>query len=132
MKPHVLNLTLLWSSSLFARFEWEIQYLENETTAYEWDDRVLGFLMERIRCAQHAGPDDLAAFQDVIQRLHNLGIHHGDTNQFNFIIRDPKAVLIDFDSARKCNDQDALRKEFEGLSGCLQETSQAGGGGVLP
>lgn len=74
----------------FARFEWEIQYLENETTAYEWihgheigpkflgylteDDRVIGFLMERIRGAQHASPNDLAACQDVIQRLHKLGI----------------------------------------------------------
>lgn len=36
----------------FARFEWEIQYLENETVAYEWIDgrkigpRFLGHLTE--------------------------------------------------------------------------------------
>jgi hypothetical protein len=57
---------------------------------------------------------------------------HGDANRFNFLVRDSKAVLIDFGSARKCNDQDALHKEFDGLPGRLQDTSQAGGGGVLP
>ncbi|GAD96249.1 conserved hypothetical protein [Paecilomyces variotii No. 5] len=67
----------------FARFEWEIQYLENETTAYQWidghqigpqflgylteDGRVIGFLMERMSNARHAGPSDLAASQQTVQ-----------------------------------------------------------------
>lgn len=131
----------------FARFEWEIQYLENETIAYEWiegheigprflghlteDGRVIGFLMERITNARHAGPNDLAACQQTLRRLHHLGIQHGDTNRFNFLIRGQKAVLIDFDTARKCDDQETLHKELETLQGYLEDTSRRGGGGLL-
>ncbi|KAJ5124874.1 uncharacterized protein N7515_008699 [Penicillium bovifimosum] len=87
----------------FARLDWEIQYLENETTAYQWiegydigprflghlteDGRVIGFMMERIKDARHAGPQDLEACTEVLSRLHGLGIHHGDTNRFNFLVR---------------------------------------------
>ncbi|KAH2761566.1 hypothetical protein KXW10_000388 [Aspergillus fumigatus] len=131
----------------FARFEWEIQYLENETVAYEWidgreigprflghlteGDRVIGFLMERVTNARHACLNDIAACQQTLGRLHQLGILHGDINRFNFLIHGSKAVLIDFDTARKCDDQDALRKEFEALPGYLQDTSRRGGGGIL-
>ncbi|KAB8277879.1 hypothetical protein BDV30DRAFT_204453 [Aspergillus minisclerotigenes] len=60
----------------FARFAWEIQYIEDETTAYQWINghdigprflghltehgRVIGFLMEGITNARHAGLQDLA------------------------------------------------------------------------
>lgn len=70
----------------FARFDWEIQYIENETTVYQWidghnigprflghlteDARVIGFLMERIQ--------DLEPCQQTLSRLHCLGIRHGD------------------------------------------------------
>jgi hypothetical protein len=56
----------------FARFDWDISYLESETTAYQWiegynigpsflgylteDSRVIGFLIECIKDARHAGP----------------------------------------------------------------------------
>ncbi|EAW10802.1 uncharacterized protein ACLA_052750 [Aspergillus clavatus NRRL 1] len=131
----------------FVRFEWEIQYLENETAAYEWidgrgigprflghlteGDRVIGFLMERFTNARHAGLSELTACQQTLCRLHQLGILHGDINRFNFLIRGSKAVLIDFDTARKCDDQDALRKELETLPAYLQDTSRRGGGGIL-
>lgn len=68
---------------------------------------------------------------EELSRLHCLGIHHGDTNRFNFLIRDSKAVLIDFDSARKCDDRDALLKEFEHLPNSLEDSSHRGGGGLL-
>ncbi|KAJ5124884.1 uncharacterized protein N7515_008709 [Penicillium bovifimosum] len=131
----------------FARFDWEIQYLENETTAYQWiegyeigprflghlreDGRVIGFLMERIKDARHAGPQDLEACRQVLARLHDLGIHHGDTNRFNFLVRGSMAVLIDFDSARKCDDRDALVREMELLPDSLGDLSRGGGGGLL-
>jgi predicted Ser/Thr protein kinase len=131
----------------FARFDWEIQYLEIETIAYEWidgheigprflghlieDNRVIGLLIERITNARHAGPNDLAACQQTLSRLHRLGVHHGDTNRFNFLICGSKAVLIDFDTARKCDDQDALREEFDHLAESLQDMSKKGGGGLL-
>jgi predicted Ser/Thr protein kinase len=131
----------------FARFDWEIAYLESETTAYQWiegseigprflghlteDGRVIGFLLERIKDARHAGPQDLESCQMTLSRLHRLGIHHGDTNRFNFLIRGSQAVLIDFDSARKCGDQDALRTELEHLPNSLEAASSRGGGGLL-
>lgn len=87
--------------------------------------------MERIINARHAGPNDLPACQQTLSQLHRLGVHHGDTNRFNFLIRGSKAVLIDFDSARKCDDQDTLRKELEDLEGCLIDLSPRGGGGLL-
>lgn len=119
----------------FARFEWEIQYLENEPVAYEWidgheigprflghlteGDRVIGFLMERVTGARHACLSDIVACQQTLSRLHRLGILHGDINRFNFLIHDSKAVLIDFDTARRCDNQDALRRAFEILPSSL-------------
>ncbi|KAL4956522.1 hypothetical protein BDW69DRAFT_192374 [Aspergillus filifer] len=102
----------------FARFEWDITYLENKTIAYEWIEgsgiglRFLGHLTE-------GGPGK----RNSLSRLHSLGIMHGDINPFNFLICDSEAVLIDFATARKCDDRDALRGEFERLSESLQDMS---------
>ncbi|KAJ5114040.1 alpha-galactosidase A precursor [Penicillium angulare] len=131
----------------FARFEWELQYLENETTAYQWisghdigprflghltkNGRVIGFLMEAISNPHHATVDDLEACQDVLSRLHKLGIQHGDTNRFNFLVHDSGATLIDFDTSQRCDDQELLVNEFEGLSTRLNDSSGRGGGGLL-
>lgn len=131
----------------FARFPWEIQYMENETTAYQWisghdigpqffghlteNGRVIGFLMERIAGARHAGAEDTGICGEVLSRLHDLGVRHGDTNRFNFLIRGSKATLIDFDTARKCDDPHLLLREFENLSISLQDLSSRGGGGLL-
>lgn len=43
------------------------------------DGRVIGFLMERVRNARHADPQDLEACQETLPRLHALGIRHGDS-----------------------------------------------------
>jgi predicted Ser/Thr protein kinase len=131
----------------FARFPWEIQYIENETTAYQWisghtigprflghlteNGRVIGLLMERIPDARHAGTQDLEACREVLSRLHNLGVRHGDTNRFNFLVCDSKATLIDFDTAQKRDDRNLLLQEFENLTGCLKDPSGRGGGGLL-
>ncbi|RAK99353.1 alpha-galactosidase A precursor [Aspergillus ibericus CBS 121593] len=131
----------------FARFPWEIGYIENETTAYQWisshaigprflghlteHGRVVGFLMEHITDARHAGPQDVKPCREVLSRLHDLGIRHGDTNPFNFLIRGSKATLIDFDTARKCDDRDVLLQEMKDLTACLKDLSGRGGGGLL-
>ncbi|KZF24244.1 hypothetical protein L228DRAFT_237191 [Xylona heveae TC161] len=175
----------------FARFSWEIGYLENETTAFEWiqsephgqpngqqqhgqkedidqgeqtatksqnntesiggnenvgprflahlteHGRVIGFIMERITNARHAEPEDLAACQATLSRLHSLGIKHGDINRFNFLIiresppSSSTAILIDYDTARKCDDKEELRREYDDLARSLQDPSGRGGGGVL-
>ncbi|PLN82369.1 alpha-galactosidase A precursor [Aspergillus taichungensis] len=131
----------------FARFSWEIQYMENETRAYRWisghgigprflghlteDNRVIGFLMEYVSDARHAGVQDVTACGEVLSRLHGLGIRHGDINRFNFLIRGSNATLIDFDTARKCDDPNVLQQEIQNLTACLEDPSTRGGGGLL-
>ncbi|KAG2412505.1 alpha-galactosidase A precursor [Aspergillus terreus] len=131
----------------FARFPWEIQYMENETAAYQWitghdigpqflghlteHGRVIGFLIEYIPNARHASAQDIAACREGLSRLHALGIRHGDINRFNFLVQDSKATLIDFDTARKCDDRKVLLQELEGLPASLEDLSYRGGGGLL-
>ena len=130
----------------FARFPWEIRYIENETTAYQWisghnigpqflghlteEGRVIGLLMEHIPNARHASIQDFEICGQVLSRLHDLGVRHGDTNQSNFLVRDSKATLIDFDTAQKCDDRNLLLQEFENLTVCLKDQSRRGGGGL--
>lgn len=95
------------------------------------DGRVIGFLMERVTGARHANLQDLIVCQKTLLRLHELKIYHGDTNRFNFLVCDTITVLIDFDSARKCDDEHLLKQEMENLPRRLQDTSRKGGGGVL-
>lgn len=131
----------------FAIFPWEIPYLEAETVAYEWiegrkigpkflghlteEDRVIGFLIERIPDRQHASPEDLSLCQQTLSRLHKLGIRHGDVNRHNFLIHHGQAILIDFDSASKCNDSKALKEEFQSLQRELKDASGRGGSLVV-
>jgi predicted Ser/Thr protein kinase len=131
----------------FARFDWEIGYIEGEMAGYQLiegyeigprflghlteDGRVIGFLMKRIANARHAGPQDLDICQQTLTRLHDLGIKHGDVNRFNFMIRDSRAILIDFDTARKCDDSMLLAEETQNLLEALEFSSDKGGGGYL-
>lgn len=127
----------------FARFSWEIALLDAETRAYRWidrhhigpdllghiteDGRVIGFAMDRIANAQHAGPEHLSLCQQTLKRLHHLGIKHGDVNKHNFLVRDGLAMLIDFDNSRLCNDQEILDKELNSLEEELHDMSGRGG-----
>lgn len=131
----------------FARFSWEIPQLDAETSAYEWikghsigpnflghlteEGRAIGFMIERITDCRHAGPEDLPLCQQVLSKLHQLGIKHGDINKHNFLIQDQKAILIDFDSATRCNDEKTLADEFDRLQQELYDTSGRGGSRIL-
>lgn len=126
----------------FARFDWEIGYMEGETAGYRLiegynicprflghlteDGRVVGFLIEPIANAQHAGSQDLDICQQTLARLHVLEIKHGDINRLNFMIQDSRAIfLIDFDTARKCDGSHLLAEELcslqEALGICFEE-----------
>lgn len=130
----------------FARFPWEIQYIENETTAYQWivghdigprflghlteNSRVIDFLLKRFIDSRHAGVQHIDIRARLLSRLHDLRIRHGDTNRFNFLVRNSKAILIDFDTSQKFDDSELLSQELENLSTCLGEPSGRGGGGI--
>ncbi|CAK4031828.1 kinase-like domain [Lecanosticta acicola] len=127
----------------FARFGWEIDYMDTECAAYQWiqgkdigpkflgniseEGRTIGFIIERIVDAHHASTADYAACKAVLSRLHHLGILHGDINKHNFLVSGDTAVLIDFDCARKTEDKAALAEEMSTLQAQLASTSGLGG-----
>lgn len=121
----------------FAEFPWQIPRFEAETTHYEWIEgkdigpeflghvteagRVMGWLMEDLGDAHSAEPGDLAACQEILGRLHSLGVKHGEINRFNFMVRGDKALLIDFETAENCSDQEDLEAEYGRLEQSLKE-----------
>lgn len=126
----------------FAEFPWQTPYLEAETTAYQWIDgrgigprflghlaeagRVIGLVLEFMDDARTADDGDLAACQYVLSGLHSLGIKHGDINRYNFLLRADHAVLVDFESATKCGDQEELEAEYKCLERSLSDPSRRG------
>ena len=141
--PGTVNTTVIVK---FARFPWEISWLDAETTAYQWlqghsigprflghlmeEGRVIGFIIERIPNFRHATPEDLSLCQRALSKLHRIGIKHGDINKHNFLIHDGTATLIDFDAATWCNDTKTLTDEFKRLQQEWEDVS--GRGGMLP
>jgi len=129
----------------FAEFPWQIPYFEAETTTYQWIDgegigpkflghvteagRVIGFVMENIDDARTAEPSDLAACQGVLMKLHSLGIKHGDINKHNFLVRNEKVVLVDFETAQKSSEREELESEYRLLEHSLSDPSRRGGVG---
>jgi hypothetical protein len=126
----------------FARFPWEIDFYDQETQAYSWikghdigpeflghvteDKRVIGFLLRKVN-GRHAGHTDLQLCRTAASNLHSLGIHHGDLNKHNFLVQPSRAYLIDFESSRKVDDQQALISELESLEGNICSDSRRGG-----
>lgn len=130
----------------FARFPWEVPRLQVETTTYEWleghqigpsflghlveEGRVIGFIIALVSDCRHATPDDFPLCHQVLSKLHQLGIKHGDTNKHNFLIHSGKATLIDFENASRAASADELEGELNGLMDQLRDASGRGGGVV--
>lgn len=130
------NVTEAWHPELgnviakFARFEWEIANYEAETRAYRWIDghnigpgflahlteegRVIGFLLEKVE-GRHAGIEELARCEEVVRRLHSLGIVHGDLNRYNFLVNEDRVTLIDFETSKECQVEEVQAQEIERL-----------------
>ncbi|KPM41579.1 hypothetical protein AK830_g4955 [Neonectria ditissima] len=129
----------------FAEFPWQMPFLEAETAAYQWinergigpvflghlkeDGRVFGIIIEHIEDAQTVTPEDLPACRAGLANLHALGIKHGDINKNNFLVRDGKAILIDFEASERCENQSELDAESDLLETSLKDTSYRGGEG---
>ncbi|CVL02390.1 uncharacterized protein FPRN_08057 [Fusarium proliferatum] len=130
----------------FAVWPWEVHYVEAEITAYEWlqnievvpkfldhvtegkNGRVIGFVTEFVEGARPAEPSDIEGCEKALRKLHELGIKMGDTNKFNFLIRDGHGVMIaDLETAEQGCSQDELEEEMKGLKACLEDTSFLGG-----
>lgn len=125
----------------FARFPWEIGYYLAESKVYSWiegknigpeflgyimeEGRAIGFLLEQVE-GRHAGPSDLPACKAIVGKLHALGIIHSDLNKGNFFIGEKGITLIDFETAKKSEDKEAMEKELMGLEGQLRDVSGEG------
>ncbi|XXG95874.1 hypothetical protein Hte_002146 [Hypoxylon texense] len=126
-----------------ARFEWEISRIERETRAYQLlegsglaprflghiheSGRIMGLLLEKVEgcpaCAQ-----DLGACQAAVERLHRLGLLHGDVNRHNFLVTAEGVKLIDFEHVEENASPEAMGKELESLHAELVDESGRGGG----
>ncbi|KAH0846498.1 hypothetical protein AYO21_10149 [Fonsecaea monophora] len=132
----------------FARFPWETQYFEDETKVYQRLDgqgiapqflghlteegRVMGLVIEYIKDARHAGPEDVDACQDTLGNLHRLGMLHGDVNRHNFLVREAggrskTVTMVDLETASECTDPDAFEDEIDRLREELRSTDGKGG-----
>ncbi|KEQ65928.1 uncharacterized protein M437DRAFT_41350, partial [Aureobasidium melanogenum CBS 110374] len=114
-----------------ARFPWGIPQLDQEMQAYEWlkntnigpiflahvteEGRTIRFVMEYIAYTHHAAPEEILFCQEVLGRLHKLGIQHGDVNKYNILIREECVILIDFACATQCHDPGLLTAELNSL-----------------
>ena len=82
--------------------------------------------MEHIANARHAEPEDLSLCKGAVDRLHQLGIKHGDVNKHNMLIRDESVTLIDFACAMQCQDPEILAAELLSLESELRDMSGRG------
>jgi predicted Ser/Thr protein kinase len=118
-----------WAIAKFARFEFEIQFIEAETTAYHSiagndiapkflghlyeNGRGVGMLLEYID-GRRPAKEDFETCTCCLDQLHRLGMVHGDVNRDNFIVRAGKAKLVDFENCRSGTEEE-MRKEVEDL-----------------
>jgi len=100
----------------YARFEHEVDYFQRETDVYRRlcrtdigprfiahlseAGRVIGFALEKV-IGRQAGIQDFHVASEALQKLHSIGMRHGDVNRYNFIITETRAVLVDFSEARE-------------------------------
>ncbi|KAG5970406.1 hypothetical protein E4U56_007736 [Claviceps arundinis] len=92
------------------------------------DGRVIGFVAEWVCGARSAEPRDLEDCKKALDRLHQLGIKHGDINKYNFLVREGhEVVLIDFEVSKLDCSHDELEEEMNALKDRFKSTDPAGG-----
>jgi len=147
LKPNIKRVSpAQFDRSIIAKYaiwEWDIGYYAVESQVYSWlrnhdigpkflsqitegEDRVIGFLMEDIQ-GRHAGIANLQTCENEVRKLHALNIVHGNLNRHNFLIGDKgKAVLIDFETAKRPNEAAEMESELAGLEAALRDESGKG------
>jgi hypothetical protein len=120
-----------------ARFEYEIPWIEKETAVYKAIDkidigprflahlteegRVMGILLEYISDTQSGSLEDLDICQKVVRRLHKVNVLHNDINMYNFLLRDGRCWMCDFEDCEMNVTDDRLEKEERNLEMTLQD-----------
>ncbi|KAF1983435.1 hypothetical protein K402DRAFT_338380 [Aulographum hederae CBS 113979] len=104
-----------------------ITAIDKETEAYSWiegsgvgpkflghvheEGRVIGFVIEKVEGIHPYMNQHSEQTRAAMGKLHALGVRHCDLNACNVLVREDKAVIIDFETANKTNDQKLLEKE---------------------
>ncbi|KAF2665180.1 alpha-galactosidase A [Microthyrium microscopicum] len=147
IKPRILEVMYEDTPAIakFARFPWEIAYVENETFAYSVlqehapeviprflghlteGGRVMGLLLEKVEGAC-VSIENLSQCEKAVQAIHQAGLLHGDVNRYNFIVDSKTAAIkvIDFEHA-EAFEHDLAKKEMDSLIYEIQEDSGRGG-----
>lgn len=82
--------------------------------------RPMGFILEYIPDARFAELDDLELCQTELARLHRIGYKHGDIASRDLLItNDNRAILIDFATLNKRENEDELRAGYASLAKVL-------------
>ncbi|KAF2725447.1 alpha-galactosidase A [Polychaeton citri CBS 116435] len=129
-----------------ARFEWELPRIEQETRAYQllevtdWllasphmsmeNERIIGFLLEKIE-GRSASIENLSVCEVALDKLHGLGLTHGDVNRYNFLIAKEGVKLLDFERFQEEASPESMSKEMEHLRAELVDESGRGGGFIF-
>jgi predicted Ser/Thr protein kinase len=131
-----------WAIAKFARFDWEIRFIEAETAIY-WtiekhdiapkflghlheNGRVVGILLEYIDGRRPRKEQDYETCAHALSRLHDLGLVHGDVNLDNFIVTGVgEAQLVDFENCKLGTKEERMR-EVKQLEREFEEDSQRG------
>lgn len=67
--------------------------------------RVVGNILEKVR-GRHPLASDVPACLELLDRLHRLGLSHGDVHPGNFIISESGPVMIDFESSKAWKEEE--------------------------
>ena len=129
-----------------ARFEWELQRIEQETRAYQLlegsglaprflghvheNGRIMGFVVEKLE-GRSASLQDLSICESALGKLHELGLLHGDVNRYNFLVMEKGVKLLDFECLSENASPESMRKELESLRAKLIDESGRGGGFIF-
>jgi len=88
---------------------------------------VIGILLEKLE-GTFASIEDLPGCEEALDRLHSLGLSHGDVNRYNFIIGDGWVKMIDFETCQETQDSAQMEAEISRLAAELQDDSGRGAG----
>jgi predicted Ser/Thr protein kinase len=117
-----------------ARFDHEIPDIQLECDVYEnikgkgigpkflayvtEDGRKIGFVLKKTEGARRPRPRDFKKCKRVLKKLHKLGLLHRDCHHGNVLVKNGRAILVDFKSVTYINQHIAVegkRQDFATL-----------------
>jgi predicted Ser/Thr protein kinase len=114
-----------------ARFSHEIPDIQLECDMYEKilgkgigpkflayvteGDRVIGFVLKKIEGVRRPKPRDFKKCKRVLKKSHELGFLHRDCHHGNVLMKNGRAILVDFKSAMAITSENAVEGKKQDL-----------------